>query len=213
MYLVFILIGVHKTYAKTKKSQGVRKSLCLHCIGKLWTAFKTYRPTLNIIFCFVICFFITAELTFLCPFWKKVFRHLSQNFTKRVKYNFLFCDLFFCYCWINVLYPFWKNVFTLSQNFTKRVKYNFFVIRFFITAELTCRCAFGPLTRYRGSCLATARSRRGSNMPQAYHSLPRRRFAARRESLDIRIYFAKPRYFYYKPLKSVYQYDILWKKR
>ena len=46
----FILIGVHKMYAKTKKSQRVRKLHCLHCIWKLWTAFKTYRPTLNIIF-------------------------------------------------------------------------------------------------------------------------------------------------------------------
>ena len=31
----FILIGVHKMYAKTKKSQRVRKLHCLHCIWKL----------------------------------------------------------------------------------------------------------------------------------------------------------------------------------
>ena len=36
---------------------------------------------------------------------------------------------------------------------------------------------FPPHQPLRGSCLAAARSRRGSDMPPACHSLPRRRFA------------------------------------
>ena len=39
-----------------------------------------------------------------------------------------------------------------------------------------------PLSRER---LAVARARLGSDMPPAYHSLPRRRFATQRESLSI----------------------------
>ena len=40
-----------------------------------------------------------------------------------------------------------------------------------------------PLTRER---LAAARARLGSDMPPAYHSPPRRRFATQRESLSIK---------------------------